>query len=740
MFLNFYYRIKPVIPRSTRLRIRGMLAKRKLARVRDHWPILPGSERLPEGWPGWPHGNRFALVLTHDVESSVGLACVRPLAELEMKLGLRSSFNFVPEGDYHVSKELRHWLTDNGFEIGVHDLHHDGKLFRSQSQFSARAPLINYYLKEWNSVGFRSAFMLRNLNWIHDLDIAYDMSTFDTDPFEPQPKGMDTIFPLWVARPSAAACGNNQPSPIHHSHPLRRGYVELPYTLPQDSTLFLLLKEKSTAIWESKLKWLCSHRGMVLMNVHPDYIDFSSNRYGANLFPAGFYEDFLRKVSNEYQGEFWNPKPCQVANWYSDIAARDSSAPSASSRPSDFSKSPSAALAGKRAAVVLYSYYPSDSRPRRAAESMVQSGMHVELICLRESQNEAEREVINGVNVRRVPIERTRGSKFAYIWQYSKFVLTCLLVLGRRSLQQHFDIVHAHNMPDFLVFSALLPKFLGARVILDLHDPMPELMQSIYQLPPDHRMVSLLKALERLSIAFADLVLTPNLAFRDLFVSRGCPPGKIGIVMNSPEATLFDPTRFALPKPPGQRNGSFKLMFHGLIAERHGLDTAIEAVFRLRNQIRGLEFHIFGSRTAYMDRMTQLVQELDLHETVWFHGAKTQEEIAQALATVDLGIIPNRRNPFTEINMPTRIFENLAMGRPVIVPNTKGIRDYFNEKQLVFFDPGSVESLANAIYWIYTHPRDAQGVVAQGRHVLQAHTWELERQHFLECVRDLTCA
>ena len=118
---------------------------------------------------------------------------------------------------------------------------------------------------------------------------------------------------------------------------------------------------------------------------------------------------------------------------------------------------------------------------------------------------------------------------------------------------------------------------------------------------------------------------------------------------------------------------------------------------------------------TYMDQMAELVRELKLQEAVHYHGSKPQSEIAKALATVDLGIIPNRRNPFTELNMPTRIFENLAMERPVIAPNTKGIRDYFNEKQIVFFEPGNSESLAQAIHWVYNHPREVQEMVEEGR-------------------------
>ncbi len=130
MFRNrVYYRIKPLVPRAVRLSVRRWFAVRKRARIGGRWPIMPGSERAPAGWPGWPDGKRFALVLTHDVEGQAGLNQCRQLLELEMKLGFRSSFNFIPEGEYTVPRELRHELAENGFEVGVHDLEHDGKLY-----------------------------------------------------------------------------------------------------------------------------------------------------------------------------------------------------------------------------------------------------------------------------------------------------------------------------------------------------------------------------------------------------------------------------------------------------------------------------------------------------------------------------------------------------------------------------------------------------------------------------------
>ena len=320
MLLNrLYFRLKPLIPRRVRLGVRRWFVHRKRQRVHDVWPIMPGSEQPPNGWQGWPHGKKFAFVLTHDVESRQGLDRVKKLAELEMELGFRSSFNLIPEGPYPVPAELRDWLNTHGFEVGVHDLNHDGHLFFSQESFRLKAQRINHYLEEWNTVGFRSGYMLRNLDWIHDLNIAYDACTFDTDPFEAQPDGVNTIFPFWVARGPKTSQGsdvssiNDQHSTLNHP---RSGYVELPYTLPQDSTLFLILREKTNEIWKRKLDWVAENGGMALLNVHPDYLLLDGTDCHSDQYPHTHYRELLEYVYKAYSGEFWHPLPREVANYY----------------------------------------------------------------------------------------------------------------------------------------------------------------------------------------------------------------------------------------------------------------------------------------------------------------------------------------------------------------------------------------------------------------------------------------
>lgn len=302
---RIYYNLKPFIPKVVRMLVRSRLASKKRARVRKTWPIMPGSERPPDGWPGWPNGRKFAVVLTHDIEGKAGLLKCRRLMHLEQDLGFRSSFGFIPEGSYDTPLALREDLTRNGFEVGVHDLQHDGRLYRSQTDFLRKADRINHYLSEWRAAGFRSGFMLRNLDWLHALNLKYDMSTFDTDPFEPQADGCHSIFPFFVSPGQRAK---------KDFASRRAGYVELPYTLPQDSTLFFLLREKSPQLWLHKLDWVASHGGMVLVDTHPDYMAFDKVTPQRFEYPVVFYEKLLQHIRTNYEGQYWHALPQEVAN------------------------------------------------------------------------------------------------------------------------------------------------------------------------------------------------------------------------------------------------------------------------------------------------------------------------------------------------------------------------------------------------------------------------------------------
>lgn len=294
MIRKVFYILKPFIPRFIQIILRRKLVRKQMVKYKNIWPIFPGSEKKPSGWKGWPDEKKFAFVLTHDVELQGGHDKCRRLLDIEKGLGFKSSFNFVPER-YSVSEELRKYIADNGFEVGVHGLNHDGKLFSNKKTFDSRVEKINEYLKEWNALGFRAPAMHHNLDWIQQLNVEYDLSTFDTDPFEPQSDGVGTIFPFIVTK--------NEDD----------GYVELPYTLVQDFTVFILMNENNLNIWKDKTKWIVNNGGMVLVNVHPDYISFNNSTKRKEEFSVDIYVEFLKHIKSEYQNKYWQALPREVA-------------------------------------------------------------------------------------------------------------------------------------------------------------------------------------------------------------------------------------------------------------------------------------------------------------------------------------------------------------------------------------------------------------------------------------------
>lgn len=292
---KIYYLLKPLLSRRAQLAFRRVNIKLKMQKTRDLWPINKSICNPPTGWQGWPQAKKFAVVITHDVETFLGVQNIKYLAETDLHYGFKASFNIVP-CKYIIPTAVRRWLRNKGFEVGIHDYNHDGKLYWSKEIFDKRAAVINDYIKRWDVCGFRSAAMHHNLDWIANLNILYDCSTFDIDPFEPQPDGVNTIFPFWYKRKDSL-----------------NGFVEIPYTLPQDFTLFVLMKEKDCSVWKKKLQWIAEKGGMATVIVHPDYINFKRDgKTDFNKYSIELYESFLQHIQSEYKNQYWNPLPQDV--------------------------------------------------------------------------------------------------------------------------------------------------------------------------------------------------------------------------------------------------------------------------------------------------------------------------------------------------------------------------------------------------------------------------------------------
>ncbi len=230
----------------------------------------------------WPDGNRFAAILTHDVEGPAGVANVRRIIEIEQRHGFVSSWNFVAEW-YPIPDDLFDHVRDTGNEVGLHGVKHDGRLFESRERFEMELPKIRRYLDQWDAVGFRSPATHRNSDWMPELGALYDSSFPDTDPFEPQSGGCCSILPYLLG-----------------------DLVELPITLVQDHTMWEILRQETIDLWTQKSDWIIANGGLINVITHPDYLDTPER--------LRMYEEFLEYLGS--QGGGWCALPREVAAWW----------------------------------------------------------------------------------------------------------------------------------------------------------------------------------------------------------------------------------------------------------------------------------------------------------------------------------------------------------------------------------------------------------------------------------------
>jgi glycosyltransferase involved in cell wall biosynthesis len=721
MLRRLYYTFKPYLPWRLRIGLRRIAARRKRAKYEAVWPIDESARRPPAGWPGWPEGKKFAFIITHDVEGPKGLARVRQLAELEIAQGFRSSFNLIPEGSYNVPSELRTWLTDHGFEVGVHDLEHDGKLYQSHRGFEKKAARINFYLRDWGAVGFRSGFMLRNLDWLHALDVRYDASTFDTDPFEPQSSGAQTIFPYWIPAPvsveKVASPVLVLPSALSRPmpDPIVRGYIELPYTLPQDSTLFLVLGEVSPEIWIKKLDWIASHGGMALINIHPDYVRFEGEPTSRRTYPAAHYLRFLNHVRERYGDVFWHPLPREAAAFAKQL------------QPRPLLRRP------RRVAMITHSFYETDNRVTRYAEALAARGDQVEVLALRRSPESPAEEIINGVRVSRIQyrFKKSEQSKFAYFWPMLRFLVSSSCRLTRRHARERYDVMHIHNMPDFLVFAAWFPKLTGVKIILDIHDIVPELYASKFGSGKRQRTMALLKWMERRSARFAHHIIVSNHLWLKMYASRTGTGDRCSVFINNVD------TRVYRPHPRTRQDGKQLVIFPGGLQWHQGLDIALRAFQRVSRELPQAEFHIYGDGNM-KPSLIALAAELGLEDRVRFFDPVPIAEIASIMANADLGVVPKRADSFGNQAYSTKIMEFMSLGVPVVVSKTEIDSYYFDDSVVRFFESGNVEALADAMVEVLRDAGLRQRMVTNASAYSERHSWDSRKGDYLKLVDSLS--
>ncbi|HSL47015.1 MAG TPA: glycosyltransferase family 4 protein [Anaerolineales bacterium] len=369
--------------------------------------------------------------------------------------------------------------------------------------------------------------------------------------------------------------------------------------------------------------------------------------------------------------------------------------------------------------ILRHSYYPQETHVRRDAETLVKKGNQVTIVCLRLA-DQTPYEVVSGVEVYRMPVQHHRRGVLRYIFEYSASFFCALILLAKLNWQKRFDVIEVDGMPDFLVFSTLIPRWTGTRIVLYLFEAMPEEFIQKYGVPSDHWMVKALAWVEQRAIQYADHVVTACEAFRTAFVGRGAQKEKITVVLNVPNDDLFR-SAWAAHTPKKDKTG-FTLITHGTLIEIYGVQNIIKAVAHLKSTIPFLKLQVVGGG-EYLPELKRLARELEVEDHVEFIYWVPQPEVVKMILDADVGMVSILRG-YGDMMVPTKLFEFIALHKPVICSSLKGIRDYFDESALLFFEPDNELELADRIFQLYQNPQMGMEMTQRAAQIYEQHRWD----------------
>jgi glycosyltransferase involved in cell wall biosynthesis len=389
-----------------------------------------------------------------------------------------------------------------------------------------------------------------------------------------------------------------------------------------------------------------------------------------------------------------------------------------------------------RICVIRHHYYPQDPRVRREVEALAEGGYNVDILCIGRP-GDPPRERREPIEVHRLKLTHRRSGPARYLFEYSVFFLWAFAKVSRLHAKRRYSVVQVNTMPDALVFAAALPKLLGASVILDMHEVMPELYVSKFG--ENHVAVRLIAFVERLSASFADLVLTVSKPTWRVLVNRGIPPSKLEIVMNTADERIFtssDGARAQTHSP----NSGLTLVSHGVLIERYGYQTIVRALAEIRESHPHVRLLIMG-QGEYEPPLRELVHELGLDKNVVFLGFKPLEEVVRVLRRSDIGVTANTNDIFTQLIVPTKLLEYVALAVPAVVSRLPAVEEYFDDSMVNFFAPDDAKDLASVVSSLAEDLCMAREIARRTRdRFLSEYGWTKMRRRYVQLVDELADA
>jgi glycosyltransferase involved in cell wall biosynthesis len=737
-----YYLVRPLLPRAFQLNLRRAFSRVQGRSAFPAWPVEDTLHNLYQWLFGlvaelagqpvpflepWPHGRSWALVLTHDVDTEAGYRDIGRLRSLERERGYSSSWNFVALR-YRVGDDLVGDLHDAGFEVGVHGLRHDGRDLGSRRLMEKRLPAMRRYAQRWDAVGFRSPATQRAWELMPRLGFEYDSSYTDTDPYEPQPGGCCTYLPYHNA-----------------------GMVELPITLPQDHTLFAVLQHRDADVWLRKARHIRERHGMVLVLTHPDY---------ARDDPR--ITEGYRKLLDEFRGDgtVWHALPRDVAAWWRRRAASSLrhdgdgwiiEGPAATegrvglatacatgtdlsgARHAPRARDEGHALPGRSNGHILMVVenlpLGIDQRLRKQVGDLANHGFRVSVVTRKDPENASYRN-LPGLTVLDYPAPAEPSSMYGYASEYgASFAWAALRCVALR-LRGRIDVVQFCLPPDIYFPIGRVLSWLGATVVADYRDLMPELFAARY-LHPRPAILSALRWLERRTVRVADHTICTNEYFRERLIEAGARPGQVTIVGNGPVLARVER---AVADPALRGEHKFLCCWIGKMGRQDRVDLLIEAIRHVVHDLGRADcgFAILGDGECFGETRSQSVR-LGLEPWVHFPGWLPEEEVFSYLASADLGLDTSLQADIS----PVKIMEYMAFGVPVVAFDVQQTR-VMSEGAAALVPPANVQAFAQELMALLDDSERRAQLGEVGRIRVQSElAWERQSAVYVGLMRQL---
>lgn len=385
--------------------------------------------------------------------------------------------------------------------------------------------------------------------------------------------------------------------------------------------------------------------------------------------------------------------------------------------------------------MLAYSFYESDTRIMQYAEALAERGDSVEVIALRRDRSFLEVEVLRGVEVFRIQMRSVNESGLReYLPRILRFFIHSAFFLSRRQHVRWFDLVHVHNVPDFLVFAAISAKLQHVPILLDIHDLLPEFYASKFKISPQTLRFRLLTLVERCSASFATHVIVANHLWCDRLAARSSSPGKCSVVRNRPDLSIFNGAR----DQPRTEASRFLFTYPGSLNWHQGLDIAIRAFASIATQIPDADFHIYGEGSA-KPSLIHLAQQLGMAERILFHSVLPSREIARVMAATDLAIEPKRSSSaFGNEALSTKILEFMSLGVPVIASRTTIHAFYYDDSIIQYYDADDEGALAHQMLRLKNDPALRSRIAENASRYVLENTWDACKQEYLDLVDTFT--